>query len=356
MKQHAQRPDPISRAVKPPIKKEESKRSNIDAKNASGADLGSADMAKPVNAPRVAGILSALQQSFGNQHVQRMLSESAANRSFELDPQSRATMEPAFGADFSEVRLHTGEEAIQLADSHQAHAVTRGNDIYFGSGEFDPTSAGGREVLAHELAHISQQQVSREDSRSLSSGASIESEARAAARSVADGHPATIHQSADRNALHPLKKDDLAKKTEKPKDDKEAGAPKPAVKPEMAVASFHLTPSIAAAVAHISTAVDYEDRAVEIYAAGDSDRARLLLNLVLLFPAAADERSKQQPPNIERSGFLHQFGMFLWGLVGREFLNTIDHKYQAGGAFKRKVDHAKGKVETPQPAAESPAH
>ena len=349
MKEHAQRPDPILRSVEPPAK-QETKRSIMDAKNASAADLASRDLANPVNAERVAGILSELQHSFGNRQVQRMLSEPPANRTLPLDPQTRAAMEPVLGGDFSEVRLHTGEEATQLADSAEARAVTRGQDVYFAAGEYDPASAAGREVLAHELAHVVQQ-----DREMPSSDAGIESEARAAARSAVAGHPAPIQRGADRNSLHPIKKEELAEKTEKPKEDKELGVPKPPVKPEMAAAAFHLTPAIAEAVAHISTGADFEDRAVEIFAAGDSERPRLLLNLVMLFPAAAEEIGKQQPPNVERSGFLQLFGKFLWNEVGHEFMNSIDRRYQSDKAFQKKVDRAKGKVETPQPAAAAPA-
>jgi len=343
MKEHAQRPDPISKAVESPAA-EERKRSVMDAKNASGADLGSPDLANPVNASRVAGILTELQSSVGNRHVQRVLSESTPNRSFPLDPHTRAVMEPALGGDFSEIRLHTGAEAAQLADSVDARAVTRGKDVYFGAGEYDPQSEAGREVLAHELAHVAQQD------RQSPSGGGVESEARTAAHSVVTGHPAVVQQSADRNALHPLKKDDLDKKTEKPKEDKEVGVPKPPVKPEMAPATFQLNPNIAAAIAHISTDVAFEERAIEIFAAGDSDRPRLLLNLVMLFPAATEEISRQQPPNVERSLFLQLFGKFVWAEVGRDFLNSIDHRYQSDKKFALKVDRAKGKVETPQPA------
>jgi len=348
MKKHAQRPDPITRAVEQPAKPEP-KRSIIDGKNASGMDLGAGELANPVNAPRVAGILSELQHSFGNRQVQRMLSDSA-NRSFPLDSQTRAAMEPLLGGDFSEVRLHTGDSAAQLAGSESALAVTRGKDVYFNTGEYDPASASGREVLAHELAHVVQQERD-----TPSTGAGIESEARAAGRSVAAGHPVAIREAADDRSLHPVKKEDLAKKTEKPKDDKDAGTPKPAVKPEMAAASFHITPAVAAAVATISSAVSFEDRAIEIFAAGDSQRPRLMLNLVMLFPAATEEIVKQQPPNIERSGFLQLFGNYLWAEIGRDFMNSIEHRSQSDKAFKKKVDRAKGVVETPQPAGETPA-
>ncbi|MGA7463224.1 MAG: DUF4157 domain-containing protein [Candidatus Korobacteraceae bacterium] len=347
MKEHAQRPDPILRSVEPPAK-ESPKRSIIDAKNATTTDLASADLTNSVNAPRIAGILGELQQSFGNRHVQRMLDKSDS-RTFPLEAQSRANIEPALKTDLSDVRLHTGEQAASLADSQQALAVTRGKDVYFAAGEYDPATPRGREILAHELAHVAQQEGAG------SHGGAVESEARAAGRSVAAGRPAIIHERADQSALHPIKKEDLAEKTEKPKEDKEVGTPKPPVKPEMAAASFHLTPAIVAAVSIISAAVDYEDRAIEIYAAGDSERPRLLLNLVLLFPAAADEMAKQQPQGIERSAFLQLFGKFLWAEVGKDFVNTIDRRAISDKPFKKKVDRAKGKIETPQPAGESPA-
>ena len=38
-----------------------------------------------------------------------------------------------------------------------ARAFTVGNDIAFNSGEYDPSSAEGQHVLAHELAHVRQQ-------------------------------------------------------------------------------------------------------------------------------------------------------------------------------------------------------
>jgi hypothetical protein len=32
-----------------------------------------------------------------------------------------------------------------------------GSDIFFGPGEYQPASAGGRELLTHELVHVVQQ-------------------------------------------------------------------------------------------------------------------------------------------------------------------------------------------------------
>ncbi|MGD8807565.1 MAG: DUF4157 domain-containing protein [Chloroflexota bacterium] len=75
-----------------------------------------------------------------------------------LEPAVRAPMERAFGADLSDVRLHTGRPAQQLNQSLDARATTVGRDIHFAKGEFEPHSAAGRELLAHELTHVLQQQ------------------------------------------------------------------------------------------------------------------------------------------------------------------------------------------------------
>ena len=64
------------------------------------------------------------------------------------------------GHDFSDVRVHTGAEADQAATSVGALAFTWGRDIVFRAGEFAPTAAAGRTLLAHELVHVSQQHSS----------------------------------------------------------------------------------------------------------------------------------------------------------------------------------------------------
>ena len=74
-----------------------------------------------------------------------------------LDPAARDFMEPHFGHDFSQVRVHTGPKAEQAAASVQARAFTLGRDIVFGAQEFAPSSTAGRRLLAHELTHVVQQ-------------------------------------------------------------------------------------------------------------------------------------------------------------------------------------------------------
>ncbi len=74
-----------------------------------------------------------------------------------LDAGTRAFMEPRFGHDFSEVRVHTGALAEESARAVGARAYTVGRDIVFAGGEHAPENPLGRRLLAHELSHVVQQ-------------------------------------------------------------------------------------------------------------------------------------------------------------------------------------------------------
>ncbi|MGF1497326.1 MAG: DUF4157 domain-containing protein [Elainellaceae cyanobacterium] len=65
----------------------------------------------------------------------------------------RSFMEPRFGNDFSGVRVHTDETAVQMNKELSAQAFTYGNNIYYGKGH----SPGQDELTAHELTHTIQQ-------------------------------------------------------------------------------------------------------------------------------------------------------------------------------------------------------
>ena len=53
------------------------------------------------------------------------------------------------------IRVHRGLKASAAADALAARAFAIGeNDIYFGRGEYDTSSAVGRAVIAHEVAHV----------------------------------------------------------------------------------------------------------------------------------------------------------------------------------------------------------
>lgn len=109
-----------------------------------------------------------------------------------IDDQVRGPMERSFGADFSGVRVHQDG----AADALGAQAYARGDDIHMGAGQYDPASAGGRELLGHELAHVVQQREGRAQATqgkggSILTDASLEAEADHQGALAAQGLPAT---------------------------------------------------------------------------------------------------------------------------------------------------------------------
>lgn len=74
-----------------------------------------------------------------------------------MDDSVQGEMESKMGGDFSDVQVHTGPKAAAAADSINARAFTVGNHVAFNSGEYQPDTDSGKEVLAHELTHVRQQ-------------------------------------------------------------------------------------------------------------------------------------------------------------------------------------------------------
>lgn len=74
-----------------------------------------------------------------------------------LDTATRAFMEPRFGHDFSQVRVHTDAQAADSARAVSALAYTVGRDVVFGAEQYQPGTSQGQRLLAHELAHVVQQ-------------------------------------------------------------------------------------------------------------------------------------------------------------------------------------------------------
>lgn len=92
----------------------------------------------------------------GAADVEGKLNQSKGGGS-SLSPRLREGMESAFGADFSGVKIHTGNTAAEMSKGLNAQAFTHGNDIYFNSNKFSPDTSQGQKLLAHELTHTIQQ-------------------------------------------------------------------------------------------------------------------------------------------------------------------------------------------------------
>ncbi|MBL1178670.1 eCIS core domain-containing protein [Pantanalinema sp. GBBB05] len=69
----------------------------------------------------------------------------------------RRFMEPRFRADFSPVKVHTGERSAKLNRQLNAQAFAIGNHIFFGKDKFKPDTPDGKELIAHEITHTVQQ-------------------------------------------------------------------------------------------------------------------------------------------------------------------------------------------------------
>jgi hypothetical protein len=78
-----------------------------------------------------------------------------------LDVTLKSQYERALNADFSNVKIHTGELAEHITREANAEAVTIGEDIYFAGEKWSPDTEEGQSLSAHELQHIKQYQQNR---------------------------------------------------------------------------------------------------------------------------------------------------------------------------------------------------
>ena len=109
----------------------------------------------------------------------------------------------AYGADLSQVRVHADSEADTISRSVQATAFTHGNDVYFRAGAYRPDSSSGKRLLAHELAHVVQQQSGRDQGGGGAGGVTIgraDDPVEREADRMADGALAGLRRQADRRA------------------------------------------------------------------------------------------------------------------------------------------------------------
>ncbi|MBD2766357.1 DUF4157 domain-containing protein [Hymenobacter sp. BT664] len=74
-----------------------------------------------------------------------------------LSADVRRYMEPRFGADFSQVRIHHDAEADSLSNQLSARAFTYQNHVFFARDQYQPGTGEGKQLLAHELTHTIQQ-------------------------------------------------------------------------------------------------------------------------------------------------------------------------------------------------------
>ena len=139
-----------------------------------------------------------------------------------MDSATRQYFEPRFGHDFGRVRVHADNRAAESARAVNAKAYTVGSNVVFASGQYAPGANGGRELMAHELAHTVQQSDATVLSRSLEIGEAheySEVEADRAAHACLTGWPQLSPGSSpakvSRQQAHPESKEEEKKKKER---------------------------------------------------------------------------------------------------------------------------------------------
>ena len=110
----------------------------------------------PANAPSAPGAAPVQRKSDGSTDA-FLVNLPPSHGGQALPDTVRTKMESALGADFSDVRVHVGPQASSIG----ALAFTRGSDIYFAPGQYNPSSVQGQQILGHELAHVVQQRQGR---------------------------------------------------------------------------------------------------------------------------------------------------------------------------------------------------
>ena len=135
------------------------------------------------------GELLDLQRAAGNKAVQQIIGSVAgeSHSAGESLPEStRELMESRLGERLDDVRIHTGDEAADHARDVGANAYTIGRDIYFGKGNYAPYNVEGQRLIAHELAHVIQQNHAGTSDRHLTNEVSTDHAAEREAQIVAE--------------------------------------------------------------------------------------------------------------------------------------------------------------------------
>ncbi|RYY37576.1 MAG: DUF4157 domain-containing protein [Sphingobacteriaceae bacterium] len=101
---------------------------------------------------------------------QSLINKKPHNAARGLSAGVRHYFEKALGWSFTNVVLHTGKAAAAACKKIGAWAYTKGKEIFFGDRIADPESPAALPLLAHELAHVLQQDKGRGENNQLQAG------------------------------------------------------------------------------------------------------------------------------------------------------------------------------------------
>jgi Domain of unknown function (DUF4157) len=123
-----------------------------------GGVLGAVGSAVTTGVRAIGGLLAKERQGGVRDADAPQVIQTQLGSGHPLDGGIKSRMETALGADFSHVRIHTDSTASSLSTRVNARAFTIGSDVAFGAGEYQPGTLIGDALIAHELAHVVQQQ------------------------------------------------------------------------------------------------------------------------------------------------------------------------------------------------------
>ncbi|MEZ5306467.1 MAG: DUF4157 domain-containing protein [Pyrinomonadaceae bacterium] len=73
-----------------------------------------------------------------------------------LPPEVKSKLEASFGADFSQVRVHTDHNALRMTSAMGAESFTLGNHIFLSPGAAYGSAELKNRLIAHEVTHVVQ--------------------------------------------------------------------------------------------------------------------------------------------------------------------------------------------------------
>lgn len=116
----------------------------------------------------------------------------------------RSQLEGSFGQDLSDVRIHVDDRAERIG----TNAVTQGTHIHLPAAKYTPASAVGRQLIAHEVAHVVQQRLGkvrrpRAGEVPINTEAGLEKEADVLGTKAARGEPAQVDGGLGSGSLSP---------------------------------------------------------------------------------------------------------------------------------------------------------
>jgi hypothetical protein len=127
------------------------------------------------------------------------IARKARTRGRPLDLATRNFMGSQFGTDFGGVQVHTHENAQRACKAFGANAFTIGRHIFFDQGQYAPHSEEGKKLIAHELAHVVQQQSNEQLSIHQPAEISrLENEAEQFSQQVSLSHQTQAHSAEQR--------------------------------------------------------------------------------------------------------------------------------------------------------------